>query len=105
MHKLFKGALQAYFLHVPWVQDVEKDWVRGLAQRATEPYFPQRSAKGTFVVGSALMHLMYTVHAVCRVHIHFHDTLSFHARLHSVARLLAAVCEASFQDWPPLLCQ
>ncbi len=30
--------------------DDEKDWIRGLAQRATDPEFKHRMAKGTFVV-------------------------------------------------------
>ena len=30
----------------------ERDYVRGLAQRATDPYFKERRAKGTFVVSS-----------------------------------------------------
>lgn len=29
-----------------------KDWTRGLAQRATEPDFKHRIAKGTFVVSA-----------------------------------------------------
>ncbi len=30
--------------------DPEKDWVRGLAQRATDPEFKERKKKGPFVV-------------------------------------------------------
>lgn len=30
--------------------DASRDYVRGLAQRATEPYFKQNKAKGPFVV-------------------------------------------------------
>ena len=39
--------------------DAPRDYVRGLAQRATEPYFKQNKAKGPFVVrmrGEACMH-------------------------------------------------
>ena len=31
-----------------------RDYVRGLAQRATDPYFKERKAKGPFVVSSML---------------------------------------------------
>ena len=34
--------------------DAERDWNRGLAQRATDPEFKDRKKKGPFVVSSAL---------------------------------------------------
>lgn len=33
--------------------DPEKDWVRGLAQRATDPEFKEHKKKGPFVVSQA----------------------------------------------------
>lgn len=33
--------------------DPERDYSKGLAQRATDPYFKQRKAKGAFVVSAS----------------------------------------------------
>jgi hypothetical protein len=45
--------------------DAERDWVRGLAQRATEPDIKERKAKGPFVVRWAdnEMHPFHTMFA------------------------------------------